>query len=89
MSAMNALRASLLILLSTVVVGLGSPAFADGPETWPTGTVRTPMENLVFFGGAVGGLIVVITLFSLLISRNNFVPEPPEPSTDVEEHGHH
>ena len=89
MSAMTALRTSLSVLLATLVVGLGSPAFADSPNTWNSGPSRTPLENLVFFGGAVVGLFVLISLFALLISRNNFVPEPPEPSTDVEAHGHH
>lgn len=86
---MTALRASLSVLLSTVVVGLGSPAFADSPESWNPGPSRTPFENVVFFGGSVVGLFVLISLFAMLISRNNFVPEPPEPSTDVQAHGHH
>jgi hypothetical protein len=47
------------------------------------------LENIVFFGGSVIGLIVVITLFALLTARNNFEPEPPEPSSEVDTHGHH
>jgi hypothetical protein len=89
MSAMTALRASLSVLFTTVVVGVASPAFADSPNTWNSGPSRTPLENLVFFGGAVVGLFVLITLFALLTSRNNFVPEPPEPGTDVQKHDHH
>jgi hypothetical protein len=89
MSAMTALRASLSVLFTTVVVGVASPAFADSPETWNSGPSRTPLENLVFFGGAVVGLFVLITLFALLTSRNNFVPEPPEPGTDVQKNDHH
>jgi len=89
MSAMTALRTSLSVLLATVVVGMAVPAFADSPSTWNAGPARTPLENLVFFGGAVVGLFVLITLFSLLISRNNFVPDPPEPGSDVQAHGHH
>ena len=89
MSAMTALRTSLSVLFATVVVGMGAPAFADSPSTWNPGPSRTPLENLVFFGGAVVGLFVLITLFSLLISRNNFVPDPPEPGSDVQAHGHH
>jgi hypothetical protein len=88
MSAMTALRASLSVLFTTVVVGVASPAFADSPNTWNSGPSRTPLENLVFFGGAVVGLFVLITLFALLTSRNNFVPEPPEPGTDVQKHDH-
>jgi len=86
---MTALRASLSVLFTTVVVGVASPAFADSPNTWNSGPSRTPLENLVFFGGAVVGLFVLITLFALLTSRNNFVPEPPEPGTDVQKHDHH
>lgn len=89
MSAMTALRTSLSVLLVTVVVGLGSPAFADGPSTWNSGPSRTVLQNIVFFGGAVVGLFILVTLFALLTARNNFVPEPPEPTTDVEPHGHH
>jgi len=89
MSAMTALRASLSVLFTTVVVGVASPAFADSPNTWNSGPSRTPLENLVFFGGAVVGLFFLITLFALLTSRNNFVPEPPEPGTDVQKHDHH
>ena len=72
------------VLFATVVVGMATPAFADSPSTWNAGPSRTPLENLVFFGGAVVGLIVLITLFALLTSRNNFRPEPPEPGTDLE-----
>jgi hypothetical protein len=86
---MTALRTSLSVLLATVVVGMAAPAFADSPSTWNAGPSRTPLENLVFFGGAVVGLFVLITLFSLLISRNNFVPEPPEPGSEIQAHGHH
>jgi hypothetical protein len=89
MSAMTALRASLSVLLATVVVGIAAPAFADSPQSWNAGPSRTPLENLVFFGGAVVGLFVLITLFALLISRNNFVPEPPEPGADLQKHDHH
>ena len=89
MSAMTALRAALTVLLSTVVAGMSSPAFADSPSTWNPGPSRTPLENVVFFGGAVVGLFILVSLFALLTARNNFVPEPPEPSTDVEPHGHH
>jgi hypothetical protein len=47
------------------------------------------LENIVFFGGSVIGLIVVVTLFALLTARNNFEPEPPEPGSAVDTHGHH
>ena len=43
----------------------------------------------MFFGGSVVGLFVAVTLFALLTARNNFVPEPPEPGSEVEAHGHH
>jgi len=89
MSAMTALRASLSVLFTTVVIGIGTPAFADSPSTWNPGPSRTPLENVVFFGGAVVGLFVLISLFALLISRNNFVPEPPEPGVDLQKHDHH
>jgi hypothetical protein len=89
MSAMTALRASLSVLLSTVVVGLGSPAFADSPKTWNAGPSRTAFENVVFFGGSVVGLFLLVSLFALLTARNNFVPEPPEPGADLQKHDHH
>ena len=89
MSAMTAFRASLSVLLATVVVTMASPAFADGPSTWNPGPSRTLWQNVVFFGGSVVGLFIIITLFALLTARNNFVPEPPEPGDDVEPHGHH
>ena len=89
MSAMTALRAALTVLLSTIVVSSSSPAFADSPESWNAGPSRTALENVVFFGGAVVGLFILVTVFALLTARNNFVPEPPEPTTDIEDHGHH
>jgi hypothetical protein len=89
MSAMTALRAAASVVLATVVVGIASPAFADSPSTWNSGPSRSVLENIVFFGGSVIGLIVIVTLFALLTARNNFVPEPPEPGSEVESHGHH
>lgn len=86
---MTALRLATTFVLSAVFVVVGSPAFADGPSTWNAGPSRTPLENIVFFGGSVVGLFIGISLFALLISRNNFVPEPPEPGAEIESHGHH
>ncbi len=72
------------ILTSAVLllVGLGAPAVADAPSTWAEGESRSFLENLVYFGGATVGLIVLISLFALLTARNNYVPPPP--GTDVE-----
>lgn len=89
MSAMTALRSFLSVVLVTVVLGLGSPAFADSPQSWNAGPSRTALQNVVFFGGAVVGLFILITLFALLTARNNFVPEPPEPGSELDQHGHH
>ena len=89
MSAMTALRAAASMVLASVVVGLASPAFADSPSTWNAGPSRSVLENIVFFGGSVVGLFVAVSLFALLTARNNFVPEPPEPGSEVAEHGHH
>ena len=89
MSAMTAFRAAASLVLASVVVGIASPAIADSPSTWNAGPSRSILENIVFFGGSVIGLIVVITLFALLTARNNFEPEPPEPSSEVDAHGHH
>jgi hypothetical protein len=89
MSAMTALRAAASVVLASVVVGIASPAVADSPSTWNSGPSRSVLENIVFFGGSVIGLIVIVTLFALLTARNNFVPEPPEPGTEVESHSHH
>jgi hypothetical protein len=89
MADMTALRAAASVVLASVVFGIASPAFADAPSTWNSGPSRSVLENIVFFGGSVLGLIVAISLFALLTARNNFVPEPPEPSSEVEAHGHH
>lgn len=89
MSAMTALRAAASSALVAVIVFLGAPAFADSPDTWNSGPSRTPLENIVFFGGSVAGLFIGITIFALLTARNNFEPEPPEPTTEVEPHSHH
>jgi len=89
MSAMTALRAAVSVVIASVVVGFASPAFADSPNTWNAGPSRSVLENIVFFGGSVVGLFVVVSLFALLTARNNFVPEPPEPGSEVETHGHH
>ena len=89
MSAMTALRAAASVVMASVVVGIASPAVADAPSTWDSGPSRSVLENIIFFGGSVGGLFVLVTLFALLTARNNFVPEPPEPDSQVDTHGHH
>lgn len=61
--------------------GAGS-ALADAPITWEDPEPTSKLDNLVFFGGATVGLIVVISLFALLTARNNYTPPPP--STDIE-----
>ena len=67
-----------------LVVGLATPALADGPATdaWPDGKDRSALDDIVFFGGSVVALIVVISLFALLTARHNYTPPPP--STDLE-----
>jgi hypothetical protein len=87
-ASLRILRISTSMLLSAALVLGGSPAFADSPSTWNSGPSRSVLENIIFFGGSVVGLIVVITLFALLTARNNFVPEPPEPGSEVD-HSHH
>lgn len=89
MSAMTALRAAASAVLASVVVGIASPAVADSPSTWNAGPSRSVLDNIVFFGGSVIGLIVIVTLFALLTARNNFVPEPPEPGSDLDTNAHH
>jgi hypothetical protein len=89
MSAMTAFRAAASVVLASVVVGIASPAFADAPHTWDSGSSRSALENIVFFGGSVIGLFVLVTLFALVTSRNNYVPPPPPAGTEVEAHGHH
>jgi hypothetical protein len=89
MTAMPALRAAVSVLIASVVVGIASPAFADSPSTWNAGPSRTLLENIIFFGGSVVGLFLLITLFALLTARNNFVPEPPEPGSEVAHSDHH
>ncbi|HUP98944.1 MAG TPA: hypothetical protein VM093_00640 [Aeromicrobium sp.] len=86
---MTALRAAVSVVLASVVTGIGSPAFADSPSTWNSGPSRTLLENIIFFGGSVGGLFILITLFALLTARNNFVPEPPETGSEVAPSDHH
>jgi hypothetical protein len=89
MSAMTALRAAVSVVVASAIVGLASPAFADAPSTWNSGPSRSVLENIIFFGGSVGGLFIVISLFGLLTARNNFLPEPPEPGSDVASSAHH
>jgi len=89
MSAMTALRAAASLVFASVVLGIASPAFADAPSTWNSGPSRSVLQNIVFFGGSVVGLFIVISLFALLTARNNFVPEPPEQGSEVDTHGHH
>ena len=89
MANMTALRAAASVAIAAVLVGIASPAVADSPSTWNSGPSRSVLENIVFFGGSVIGLFVLVSLFALLTARNNFVPEPPEPGSEVESHGHH
>ncbi|HSI27507.1 MAG TPA: hypothetical protein VK948_08860 [Aeromicrobium sp.] len=86
---MTVLRSTLSLLLAAVLTTGASPAFADSPSTWDSGPSRSAVENIVFFGGSVAGLFLLVTLFALLTARNNFVPEPPEPAKDVEAHSGH
>ena len=87
---MTVLRAAATAVLAVVVVGIASPAVADAPSTWNSGPSRSVLENIVFFGGSVVGLFVVVTLFALLTARNNFKPEPPEETPEgADAHGHH
>jgi hypothetical protein len=67
-----------------LLVGLATPALADGPATdaWPDGKDRSALDDIVFFGGCTLGLIVVISLFALLTARHNYTPPPP--SADLE-----
>lgn len=90
MCDMIAARAAVSVVIATLVVGgLASPAFADAPVSWNSGPSRTVLENIVFFGGSVGGLFILVSLFALITSRNNFVPEPPEPGSEVAHSDHH
>jgi hypothetical protein len=86
---MTALRSTMSLLLVAVLTAGGSPAFADSPSTWDSGPSRSAVENIVFFGGSVVGLFVLITLFALATARNNFVPAPPEPADEADSHSGH
>lgn len=86
---MTVLRLTISLLLAAALTAGASPAFADSPSTWDSGPSRTAMENVVYFGGWVVGLFVLVTVFAMLTARNNFVPEPPEPAKDVESHHGH
>ena len=85
---MKALARTVAILTSATVllVAMAGPALADSPSTWVEGESRSPLENLIFFGGSTVGLIAVISLFALLTARKNYVPPPP--STDVDSDAH-
>lgn len=89
MCAMTAFRLLTSALLTAAFALGASPAFADAPSTWDSGPSRSLLENVVFFGGWFAVLYVCITLFALVTARNNFVPEPPEPTREIDTHGHH
>lgn len=86
---MKASARSVAILTSTafLLFATAGSAVADSPSTWVEGESRSPLENLIFFGGSTVALIVGISLFALLTARNNYVPPPP--GTDVEVSDHH
>ncbi len=78
----SARTVAILTSAAVLLVGMAAPALADAPITWADAETRSPLENLIFFGGSTLGLIAVISLFALLTARNNYVPPPP--GTDVE-----
>jgi hypothetical protein len=78
----SARAVAILTSATVLLVGMAAPALADAPTTWADAETRSPLENLLFFGGATLGLIAAISLFALLTARNNYVPPPP--GTDVE-----
>lgn len=85
--------ATFLFTWALCTFGLGiTAAFADTPAgpDWPVGEPRSTLDTLLLAGGGTIGLIVLVTLFGLLTSRNNYVPPPPSqdlairPGTDVQ-----
>lgn len=79
--------AAVLVAVAGVVFFGAGAALADAPATWVDPKPTTTLHNLVFFGGATLGLIVLISLFALLTARKNYTPPPP--STDLEIHSGH
>lgn len=64
-----------------VMIGAGSAA-AETPTSWPDPEPTTALRELLLYGGSLLGLMVGLTLLSLVIHRNNHVP--PEPSDEVD-----
>ena len=79
--------AAVLVAVVGVVLTNAGSALADAPATWLDPKPTSTLQSLVFFGGSTVGLIVVITLFALVITRRNYTPPPP--GADVEVHSGH
>lgn len=78
--------AVLVTVVGVLLTGAGA-ALADAPATWVDPKPTSTLHNLVFFGGSTVGLIILITLFSLVTARRHY--SPPPPGTDVEIHSGH
>lgn len=76
-------RALALLFATGITVALGSgAAWADEPAGTASGTGRSTLEILVFFGGSTVGLFLLVALFALMTARNNYTPPPA--GTDLE-----
>lgn len=79
-SVFAAISAALCTVLF-VILGAGSAA-AETPASWADPEPTTALRELLLYGGSLLGLMVGLTLLSLMIHRNNYVP--PEPSDEID-----
>lgn len=84
MSSMSTFSRALAVVSTAVVMVVASStaALADAPSTWEPAPEKSTLDILALLVGAPAVLFVLIALFSVVVSRKNYVP--PAPSTDIE-----
>ncbi|CAN5354328.1 hypothetical protein BH09ACT10_BH09ACT10_11680 [soil metagenome] len=78
----------LVMTVSTVVLGATS-ALADEPANWEAGEDQSKLTLLLIFVGGPIALGILLTIFSLVTSRRNYVPPPPPTQEIATTSSHH
>jgi hypothetical protein len=73
----------LFLAAAAVLVAGSANAATTTPSTWPQGEPISTLEILAIFVGGPLVLILACTLFSLVVSRNHYVPPAPADSYEV------